>query len=383
MREPIPGDEDPFHGSRDEIPGVAVDGIITAVDPRNGILKVRIEQGSSVRPDIKLPMVQFSFALGRSSWFRFIPQVGDTVTLVQGMDGSMHIINFEAINYGQLADEDAADQFIYRELKAGEYELRSAGRATVWGSADGTLQLTGGPVSITLSKDRLESILDGSLHRQVVMGSEVRFGEVRRQLLPTDTEETALTGGTLREHRTYLAHDAGVAALPVIDIKLGDVVDDIAPFIPTMGSGGGPLRAHVRVYDAAGATLAFELEVDALGNTEATQASTAATLGLKLVGLLSPFLAQYKDFTLQPTTTIKLGGPSAIEPIPLGTQLNAFLQALMDALNSAVIATAMGPASFNPATLAALQALKGTYLTSNLILSDVSYTQKLPTPGTV
>jgi len=382
MREPIPGDEDPFHGSRDEIPGDAVDGVITAVDARNGILKVRIRQGGSVRDDVKLPMIQFSFALGRSSWFRFMPQVGDTVTLVQGMDGAMHIVNFEAINYGQLADEDAADQFLIRELKPGEYELRSAGRATIWGGADGTLRLAGGPVALTLSRDRLESILDGSLHKVTAFGSEVRFGEVRRQLLPTDTEESALSGGALREHRTYLAHDAGPVALPVVDAKFGDVVDDMTPFAPTVGSGGGPLRAHVRVYDAAGATVAFELEVDALGNVEATLSALATVLGVKLTGLSSPFLAQFRDFVLQPSTTIKLGGPGAIENVPLGVQLNQFLQALMDALNSAVIATAMGPASFNPATLATLSALKATYLTSNAILSDVSFTQKLASPGT-
>jgi len=380
MREPIPGDEDPFYGNRDEIPGCSVDGVITAVDPRNGVLKVRITQGGSVRDDVKLPMVQFSFALGRSSWFRMIPQVGDTVTLIQGMDGSMHIIAFEAINYGQLADEDAADQFLIRELKAGEYELRSAGRATIWGGADGTLQLTGGPVAITLSKDRLESVIEASLHRVVVAGSEQRFGEVRRLLLPTDPEESALAAGVYREARTFLAHDAGAVATPMVDVKVGDVVDDSTPFAPTVGSGGGPLRAHVRVYDAAGATVAFELEVDALGNVEATQSALATALGLKMVGLTSSLLAQYRDITLQPATVLRLGGPSANEPVPLGTQLNTLLQNLIDTLSTGVVLVAGSTGGFNPATVAALNALKA-YLASNAILSQVAFTQLAATPG--
>jgi hypothetical protein len=381
MREPIPGDEDPFYGTRDEIPGAAVTGIITAVDTRNGILKVRIYQGISVRDDVELPMIQFSFALNKSSWLRFMPQVGDTVTLVQNVDGRMHIVNFEAINYRQLADADTFNQTLFRELKAGEWEIRSSGVASIFGSKEGTLLVQGGPVTITLSRDRLEALLEAPLIRQQAMGSEVRFGEVRRPLLPTDIEETSLAGGTLREHRTRIAHDLVATELPVLDIKLGDVVNDTTPFALTVGEGGGPLRAHVRVFDAAGATTAFELQVDALGNLELTQSALATALGLKLVGLLSSFQAQYRDFTFQPTTTIRLGGPGASEPVPLGLQLNAFLNGLLSALNSAVVATSTGPALFNAATLAAFQTLVSTYLSTNALNSDVAFSQKLPSPG--
>jgi len=383
MREPIPGESDPFMGVRTEIPDVAVTGTITAVNTRDGTVHVSLEDGGlGVRPGIQIPIFQFSYMRGTSSWFRFMPQRGDRITLVRNLNGRFHIVNYECLNYRQLANEDEGGQLLFRELKEGEYEIRSSGAAAIFGSKDGTLRLAGGPATITISRPDMSIEADATLHKVTSLACQIRFGEVRRLLLPTDLDETALAGGTQREYRLVVAKDAGVVDIPMVDVKVGDVVDDAAPFAPTIGSGGGPLRAHVRVYDAAGATVVYDLEVDALGNVEATQASTAAALGLKLVGLASSLLAQYRDFTFQPTTTIKLGGPGATENVPLGVQLSAFLQALMDALNSAVIATAMGPASFNPATLAAFAALKAAYLASNVILSDVAFTQKLSSPAT-
>lgn len=381
MRFPVPGESDPFLGTRTEIPNVAITGTIASVDTRNGIIGVDLGIGIGYRPDVKLPLLQLSVLGSNSSWLRFMPQVGDVVTLVQNVNGNMHIVNFESINYKQLADADAADRFLFRELKGGEFEIRSSGLAAILGTREGILRLNGGTATLVLDRDGMEIDADAMLHKSVALACETRFGQVRRRLLPIDTEDSAVAGGVQREHRVFVARDVAGAAIPMVDAKLGDVVDDTTPFAPTIGSGGGPLRAHVRVYDAAGVTTAFELEVDALGNLEVTQSALATVLGIKLVGLLSSFLAQYKDFTFQPTTTIKLGGPGATEPVPLGTQLNTFLQGLTDALNSAVIATPMGPATFNPATLAALQVLKSTYLTSNVILSDVALTQKLPSPG--
>lgn len=382
MRPPIPGDDDPFLGVRDEIPNVAITGTITAVDTRNGIVGVDVA-GLGHRNDVQIPLFQFSF-LGDdgSSWFRFMPQVGDQVTLVQNVRGTMHIVNYECLNYRQLANANQANQFLFPELQQGEFEVRSAGLATIYGNKDGTLRIAGGPATFTLRRETLESELDATLQRFKAQSCEIRFGEVRRKLLPIDVEETALASGTLREFRLQVAQDVGFVALPMLDIKAGNVVNDTTPFAPTLGEGGGPLRAHVKVFDAAGTTTAFELQIDALGNVELTQSALATVLGLKIVGLASTMLAQYRDMVLQPSVSFKVGSTGSTENMVLGQQLKTLLTNLINTIETMVIATAMGPASPNPATVAALEALKAASVTSNLILSDYAFVSKLPTPGT-
>jgi hypothetical protein len=381
MRPILPGESDPFLGVRDEIPGVAIKCTVVAVDTRNGTVTLRLGGSLGQYPDVKIPLMQFSLNRTKSSWGRFMPQIGDLVTAVQDLDGDLHILNWECLNYRQIADADAEEQFIFRELKEGEFEWRSSGAATIFGSELGELRLTGGPVSVTLSKDQLEAVYDAPLHRAIAGGCESRFGEVRRKLLPTDVEESSILGGTLAESQTVVARSTGLVDTRLADVTLGDVAADFAPYTPALGPVGLPLRAQARLYDDLGATELFSFAVDNTGNVAWTQAATAVALGLKIAALASPLSVQFRDIELQPSLTLKFGSSASTEPFVLGTQLNAFLQSLVDTLKSAVVATATGPASFNPATIAALESLKTTYLNSNLILSDFIFGSKLPTPG--
>lgn len=364
MRPSIPGEDDPFLGTREEIPQVAISGTIASVDTKKGTVGVRMGRGIGHRPDVKIPMFQLSFNLTASSWFRFMPQVGDNVTLVQNVDGSMHIVNYECLNYQQLSDADSQDEFLFRELKQGEFEVRSSGLASIFGSKTGTLRLAGGPATLTLNRKDQAADLSAPFIRMGALACEIRFGEVRRRVLPTDFEETALPGGagTLREFRLVVAREAGPVALPMVEVALGDVLTETAPVYPPALSGfGSPVRAQARVFDPTGLLALFGLRVDALGNLEVVQGPTPTG-----------------QMTIQPGLSLRLGGPAAAEPVPLGLVLNTFLTNLITALQGAVVQTAVGPGTFNPATIAALAALLPQL---PLHLSTVVYTQLTPTPG--
>lgn len=364
MRPSIPGEDDPFLGTRDEIPQSAISGTIASVDTRRGIVGVRLGRGVGYRPDVKLPMFQLSFNLTKSSWFRFMPQVGDNVTLVQNVDGSMHIVNYECLNYEQLANADAQDEFLFRELQQGEFEVRSSGFATIFGSKTGTLRLAGGPAVLTLNRKDQAADLSAPFIRMGALSCEIRFGEVRRRVLPTDFEETGMPGGTgtFREFRLVVAKDAGPVALPMVEVALGDVLTETPPAYPLALSGfGTPLRARATIKDPTGLLNLFGLQVDSAGNLEVRQ---AAISGGQMV--------------LQPGLRLLLGGPTATEPVPLGLMLNTFLTNLITVLASAVVQTPVGPGAFNPATIAALNALIPQLVSH---LSTVAFTQPAPTPG--
>jgi hypothetical protein len=357
----LPGEawDDPDKGTRDEIPNVAVTGIIMSVDVHNGVVGVRLKD-VGYRNTVKLPIFQVSIKGTSSSWFRFMPQVGDIVTLVQNQNGAMHIVGYEVLNYQQIAKEDEAETFLFRELQQGEFEIRSKGMASIFGSDTGVLRLAGGPAILKLDRQNLEASLESPLIKQRAMACEIRFGEVRRRVLPTDFEDTALVGGTLREFRLVVAREVGPASLPMVDVKVGDVVQEIAPAYPLAVSGfATPLRVSARVLDPSGLLGLFGLRVDALGNLEVVQA-----VGGQMV--------------LQPGLTIRLGGSTATEPLVLGLVLNTFLTNLIAVLQGAVVATPVGPGTLNPATIAALQALI-PQLTAHL--STVAFTQLTATPG--
>lgn len=367
MRPTVPGETDPFHGTHEEIPGVAITGSITAVDARNGIVGVRFLTGGGQRPEVRIPMFQLSVMGANSSWFRFMPQVGDRVTLIQNVDGTMHIANYECVNYAQLADADQEDQFLFRPLKEGEFEIRSAGFASVFGSRLGELRLAGGPATLTLSRENLVATLDAPLVRATATSCEIRFGELRRKFLPTDTEETSIP--TFREFKLVVARDVVAAALPMVEVKMGDVVTEVPPYPPALSAlpTPSPLRTSMRVLDPTGLFALFGMRVDALGNLEIIQGPTPTG-----------------TMVLQPGLRLALGGPLATEPVALGLVLNANLTQLIGIISGAFSALATD-AAVTPATKAAASAAVTALglLIPQLVahLSTVAFTQLVATPG--
>ena len=355
----IPGQIDPYFGARTGIPGSSIDGIIESVDTRNGVVNIRLGHSAiGTRNGVKIPFFQVSVLRSNSSWLRFMPQVGDRVNLVQGMDGRIHIMNYEVLNYKQLADADEEEEFLFRELKEGEYELRSAGAAEIFGSRSGILRMAGGASTLTLNRDDMIATLDAPLITANATSCQIRFGEVRRKVLPTDFGETALALGSQREFRLTVAKDILLASVPMVDIKLGDVVTDTTPFPVKPGGLGAPLRGEFRVFDPTGLIPMFSFRVDSGGSLEILQ--TVGTI------------------TLQPGTILRLGGPASTEPVVLGLLLNTFLTNFINVLTAAVVQTAVGPGTFNPATIAALNALIPQLVTH---LSTVAFSQKTATPG--
>lgn len=327
---------------------------------------------------------------GKGAWGRFMPQVDDMIKIGFMPDDTAKMLGYDIEagqpevdtgNVGwpaiheqyekcQSGGNDARPQYAnFVPLKEGEYDFMSSGGSYIHGSDTGRLYMSGGPVSIVLTKDELKLQTNAQYHKSMAENSTIRFGQVRRQ--KNGTEE-AVGNGSMREFGVEVAGTTTLASF-----KLGNAVDEAA----VTSKKGQPVRALLRAYgDTSDKKL--EMQIDSVGNMVLDAAAGE---------FISEFTA-YKmtassSFTIA-SPTIKLGGDSSSNPLLLTsvygpaeqqviTQLAAQISQLATqvSLLSAAIATyAAAEAIAYPPLSAADTALSGVATTVGSISGTVATT---------
>lgn len=305
---------------------------IISVDTLNGQVTVR-PATTSEEFKLQIPLGGFSLRGLNSSWQRYMPQRREYVKIEYGPDGTPEIVAYAA--FGEEFDPSGVRQgsraaprqslyatarrlaeanvndfgLIFRELKEGEWDMRSAGGAEIYGTRNGTLSLAGGGgASLRLIKERQEELHRARLTKFDNDGVELRFGAVKRKLLPTDANESipkipnpgAIAGGsigvasTLREKREIIGFQVAPATplLRYSDRDVGCVTTELGTpdlAIPSLLPGvtqlvpfpPNPLRARERFYSIDGILPQLAVSVDFLGNAQIEQLPTAP-IGISL-----------------------------------------------------------------------------------------------------
>lgn len=166
-------------------------GQITSVDNRRGLITVRTVNGQSF--EMPIPLIGFSpqtqvdadgnpISGLRSSWIRYMPQNFDFVKVAFGPDRRPECVGMACWGdlenspgpLGQLggyndvvrAREEGIPGFTeFRDLRPGEWDMRSRGNAYIFGSATGVLFLAGGGAQLVLRKEDDASRLRATLQR--------------------------------------------------------------------------------------------------------------------------------------------------------------------------------------------------------------------------
>jgi hypothetical protein len=282
---------------------------IVSVDDLNGRGTVRVAT-TGEEYTLTLPLGGFSINGISSSWMRYMPQRRDHVKLTFGPDNRPEIVGYAAFGeepdgadaasrqgghipkngayatVRRLAEQNVNGLQIFRRLRPGEWDMRSTGGAEIYGNRFGTLTLSGGaPAVVTLDKQHSE--IRGRTGLTVLGGDgvEVRFGDVKRKLLPSSVVEEAVTVNPIgaiapKEFSvdvSYKTPPLGTPTLTFYDFAAGDVRGSAG--LPVAGPAALPLRARERFYDPSGLITTVSTEIDAIGNIQIRQIATALPLG--------------------------------------------------------------------------------------------------------
>lgn len=336
-------------------------GQITAVHAATGTCSVILVDGLGIKEDkLELPLAGISIQGHKSAWIRFMPQKNDCVSVEFGPRGDARIIGY-VTQAGEMAEivaqkTKSKSQFPYgdfRELRGGEWDMRSSGGAYLYGSRDGALLLSAGPtVQSRFNKGENDARHEAGLIVDSSTGSFVKFGDVKRRLLPTDFKEydvsspialaqlvtdpirgpiatilatpIALDAAT-KEHWVHL-ESAGLIPEWLADEQFGACRDGLG--IPYTGPLGLPLRHRKKIYGSGStsalSTEVFSSETDVLGNVQISNGPLATTVEAALGALTSVDVSTGIDITLSAGVNAELSGTASAKlTSDLLAQINA------------------------------------------------------------
>lgn len=233
------------------------------------------------------------------AWGRYIPFKGDLLKATFDWDDKMHIVGYDTKYHGsnvsgwecgwkQITDASIGDDPLllsqFRTLQSGEYDFMSIGGAYIYGAADGTLHLEGGPAQFNLVK--ADNSFNGIAQawKSTADQSAIRYGQVRRfSVTPTPfgVGDIAIPpwnpDGSYVEHQVLLQKNLAGVAMPVARLAIGNVTTNLpmgggAPDIST--TTGQIKRFALDIYDESGVLQLYNDEVDMMGN-QSVSAPTA------------------------------------------------------------------------------------------------------------
>src|SRR3989304_4800131 len=351
---------------------------IQTVDTKRGVCSLEMESTPGERTDVTVPLQYFSLPgpskRNQAAWKRYMPQVGDIVTVGFDTNSSVRILGYDVVSYELIALLKEEENFAeFSELRSGEFDERSAGGAYLKGDRLGNLFLAGGLHSIKLDKKKREIVEQTSLEKLKAGSSTFRRGVVRRSPIPFFPEleakpligvppiSTPVNAFLPSLYESTIDLRAPLAGLPfgrpVAFSSLGNVMD---PDVDEIGLGAwgvaGPLgikkflltgmngRFLFRVYDSVpvtdipigtpgplGGTLfrPFEIGIDSLGNLIINQGQGAVQ------GTIwwSPVKWDLWSTLVQINSVItRIGNPvTAIEPVVCGLLFSAATTAYLTA----------------------------------------------------
>jgi len=361
---------------------------VTDVHINKGTISVVIESFPYAR-EVLMPLVGLSMPPGGPgnavndgilSWGRYVPQTGDMVLVGFGTDGTCYSLGYHAVYYKGMdfVDEgkesrggtgwgEASD----RRMKPGYWDFRSSENCTLF--LGNTAKVTSGPHSITLNKDTGDITTNtGLIVERYGEASEVRKGDARRFLLPTDSSETYIVS-TATPDRTIAQNSAQestdtvkfgtLAGVPIEVTKVshGEVVDDLtktamipSTYIPFLA--GTQVRSLEAVKDPAGATDLYLRLVDNLGNfgvsaLTATAFQWVTPLAAWNISNLSTTIVSTANISLTATTDISLSATTSVN-LTAGGSLTELATGAITRTGSAITDTATAGAINSSSTLA-------------------------------
>lgn len=301
------------------------------VNTKEGVVDVAMLHGLGKKEDrLEIPC-QISLKGFKSAWQRYMPSKGDLLMVGYGSQGQGMILGPASLPgvYNKIAELKNTNptkfpHADFSELRSGEWDMRSSGGAYVNGNRDGALVLSAGPTTLMrMDKQEEEVRGDSGLWVLKSRGSNVRLGDIKRQLPSTykeDTHSFSNVQGALKEFSVHLENPTlfPLPATLIADFELGGICDGDG--IPRTGP-IGPMRSRRKIYDAVAtsalASEAYSEEIDVLGNVEISQGPLALSMDISGGGLSSlstSFLNTSIDSDL--TTTIG-AGVSVITDTPL------------------------------------------------------------------
>lgn len=352
---------------------------VSGVKPEKGIVDLVVldnllrAEGGTHDP-ISIAVGGFSVHGFNSSWQRYMPRKGDRVLVSYSAQNVPYIVG-NALEPGAY---EAAVKVLrnigleeLRDLKGGEWDMRSAGGAYLLGNVAGELLMSAGQVLLRLDKRNNDARgMSGLWKFESGPGSFIRLGDVKRNLLPGDFTETDLSSvtslaplltnpvrGTVagaaspfialdRASKEYWVHIENPNPSPVKEIiadeQLGAVRNGGG--LPIMSSSNpvAVLRHNRKIY-ALGSTNfapinAFSSETDSFGNVRISNGPLATEMKVSGGLLTSIDVSCLKgsvgvSLPLLLGGGLKLGSSSATEQAVHGTSLMAELTLLTTQLN--------------------------------------------------
>lgn len=215
----------------------------------------------------------------RSSWGRYIPQVGDVLMIAFGSDGSAYALGYHAMFYEGMDQFDSANEArggigwgvsSGREaLQPGDWDFKSARNSSLY--IGNRARLASGPHSITINKPTGDITTITTLLVDLIgEASEIRHGGARRRVLPTDRSETDIRsarGGVAQEiNESVKFGGTDPAGTEIVRESIGDVIDEDL-FIPMLGESGQYVRKFISIKDLMGVMEVYNEKVDTGGNS--------------------------------------------------------------------------------------------------------------------
>jgi len=314
-REEIPSDPfAPKTGS--DFPYYCTRSRIIDVRPEKGTCTLEYESTIGQRNDVHIPLLAFSFNVkspDQSAWMRYMPQIGDVVLISFDANGTPYIIGYDTLSYEELQKQDSSKLpgFVFRQLKWGEFDCRSAGMAGWFASRAGTLTLFAGDQNFKLYRTTRQVDANFGLFKLSSDDTLIRLGDAKRKKTPLDVNESGViaTGLQLKEANFDVNQTLAFVKKPVARFSFGNVIEEptlLSAAVPMKGDlSGDPVRWHLELFDTTGFISAFKEQIDDHGNVGITM-GVLATTGLKVDATVSPFEISNKNLDWSCLTGIKM-----------------------------------------------------------------------------
>ena len=314
-----------------------------------------------------------------SSWGRYIPQVGDLLLVGFGSNGDLYSLGYHAIFYGgfEVADVDNETtggigwgETSGKEMKSGDWDFKSSRNCNVYLGEKASI--SSGPYSMTINQSTSDVIVTTPLLNGVTGNSNFLYGECRRVILPTDTEESTIPttrAGTAAQEATFkLKWNGGSPeGQELVTWSIGDVIDDDGATAMLRLSDANvpqPVRRYFNCTDNSGYINSYTEMVDAGGNYNVSSSLGTefkwdtllasweiSNLSTKITSTTTVDISAITTCTIEGTAgvildsaaLVQLGGSSASEPMVLGLKWQSFISALLIALSSHTHPSPAGP----------------------------------------
>ena len=162
-RDPNPGERGAHEDTRDgtQYHNRLVRGQLTPPNPEEGTVQVNTIEILGSRK-VTVPALWFSANGRKTAWGRYMPQGGEFVDVLYRNDDTAEIVRYDInatkdtepgwAEFRRFQKEDVVGYASFSPLKPGEFDFKSSGDAYIFGSAAGTLLLSGGQAFIKLDK---------------------------------------------------------------------------------------------------------------------------------------------------------------------------------------------------------------------------------------